>query len=46
MQLHPAIEAAGVHSRVLMHGFPVHLPSMGGPKGGLSLDGGFFMIWN
>jgi kynurenine formamidase len=34
MQLHPAIEAAGVHSRVLMHGFPVHLPSMGGPKGG------------
>jgi len=34
MQLHPAIEAAGVHSRVLMHGFPVHLPSMGGPRGG------------
>lgn len=34
MQLHPAIEAAGVHSRVLTHGFPVHLPSMGGPKGG------------
>jgi kynurenine formamidase len=34
MQLHPAIEAAGVHSRVLMHGFPVHLPSMKGPEGG------------
>ena len=34
MQLHPAIEGAGMHSRVLMHGFPVHLPSMGGPKGG------------
>ncbi|OGP65712.1 MAG: hypothetical protein A2169_05465 [Deltaproteobacteria bacterium RBG_13_47_9] len=34
MQLHPAIEAAGVQSRVLTHGFPVHLPSMGGPKGG------------
>ena len=34
MQLHPAIEGAGVHSRVLMHGFPVHLPSMGSAKGG------------
>jgi arylformamidase len=34
MQLHPAIEMAGIHSKVLMHGFPVHLNRMGGPKGG------------
>lgn len=34
MPLHPAIEGAGVHARVLTHGFPVHLPPMGGPKGG------------
>jgi len=34
MPLHPAIEGAGVHARVLMHGFPVHLPLMASPKGG------------
>lgn len=34
MPLHPAIEAVGIHAKVLMHGFPVHLPRMAGPKGG------------
>jgi arylformamidase len=34
MPLHLAEEAAGMHAKVLMHGFAVHLPRMAGPKGG------------
>ncbi len=37
MQLHPAEEGAGAHSRVLTHGFPVHLPPMRNEEGGPEL---------
>lgn len=34
MQLHPAEAGAGVRSRVLTHGFPMHMPSMANERGG------------